>query len=228
MSGRGSKRGHGGARKEWSAFSGPGHRLGDKTPLGDGSQTMSPQRAVTSPGRAFTSPGSGSRGSGSDIFSPIVNLETELGNTCEALLEHPEWASMACMPTKSQWQQKEDWTLVDLVLDPVRSQVFAHGELGSYLIPGGLLAAFRNGESPSSMESLLQTCFLAVLHKSLHILGQVTTDDLPSVADQCLHVALITPIQHKYCIFLDQHSKKTLSSQWWRPHNENLAARPQS
>ena len=120
---------------------------------------------------------------------------------------------MACMPTKSQWQQKEDWTLVDLVLDPVRSQVFARGELGSYLIPGGLLAAFRNGESPSSMESLLQTCVLGVLHKILHIMGQVTTDDLPSVADQCLHEALITPMQHKYCYFVDQHSKKTLSSQ---------------
>jgi hypothetical protein len=227
MSGRGSNRKHDGHYKEWRPYSGQGHRLGDnhpgapdmefggvgKTPHGDGSQTTSPRRAVTSPGQAVTSPGSGSHGSwAEEIRSPIVDLEAEPGNTCESL-EHPEWASMVCMPTRSQWQQKENWTLCDLVLDPVRSQVFAHGDLGRILIPGGQLAAFRNDESPSSMVSVLQTCVLAVLHDSLSVFGrQVMTDDLPIVADRCLHEGLITPMQHTYCIWLDRHGKKTLLS----------------
>ena len=219
MSGRGPKRGHGGDAKEWLPFSGRGHRLGDdrpgapdmeiggvgKTPLGDGSQTMSPQRAVTSPGRAVTSPGSASRESWLEISPPIVDLETAPGNTCEALETYaPEWASMARMPTRSDWQQKKDWRLADLVLDPVRSQVFARGDLGGSLIPGGLLAAFRNGEGPSSMEGVLHTSFLAVLQERLRVLGRVTTDDLPIVANQCLREELITPLQHKYCFFLDR------------------------
>ena len=226
MSGRGTKRGHVGDAKEWLPFSGRGHRLGDdrpgapdmeiggvgKTPLGDGSQTMSPQRAVTSPGQASTSPGSGSRGSCAEICSPIVDLETEPDNTCE-YFEHPEWAGMVCMPTTAEWRQKASWTLADLVLDSVQSQVFAHGDFGRNLIPGALLEAFRNDESPSCMVSVLKTCALAVLKQNLHVLGQgVTNDlDLPVVADHCLLEGLITPIQHKYCIFLDQHSKKTLS-----------------
>ena len=223
MSGRGNKREHGGRDKEWRAFAGPGHRLGDVSPratdkeLGCGGKTTCPladggQTMMMSPQRAITSPGSGSRGSCAEIRSPIVDLETEPDNTCE-YFEHPEWAGMACMPTTAEWRQKASWTLADLVLDSVQSQVFAHGDFGRNLIPEALLEAFRNDESPSCMVSVLKTCALAVLKQNLQVLGQQVTNDfdLPDVADSCLLEGLITPMQHKYCIFLDQHSKKTLS-----------------
>jgi len=210
---------------------GDGHKTpiggGGKTPLGDSGQTPSPQRAVQSAGsgmssdeehnkrdanlRAASSTDCGGHGRGAEICSDIVDLEMEPDNACESL-EHPEWAGMARMPgpTTWEWQQKDHWTLVDLVPDPVRSQVFAPGDLGSHLIPGGQLAAFGNDEGPSSMVSVLQKCALAVLRHTLHILGHVTTDDLPVVADYCLREGLITPIQHKYFIYLDQHGVPTL------------------
>ena len=233
MRGRGSKREHGGDEKEWRPFSGMGHRLDDddkisrspgdghktpiggggKTPLGDDGWTPSDEEHNKSDAnlRAASSTDCGGHGRGAEICSDIVDLEMEPDNACESL-EHPEWAGMARMPgpTTWEWQQKDHWTLVDLVPDPVRSQVFAPGDLGSHLIPGGQLAAFGNDEGPSSMVSVLQKCALAVLRHTLHILGHVTTDDLPMVVDYCLREGLITPIQHKYFIYLDQHGGPTL------------------
>jgi len=170
---------------------------GGETPPGEGCTTPSRQRAVES------------AGSDSQICEALdfVDLEKEADDTCESGWWHNDWAAMAAKgaPGKRYWEQNEHWTLADLVIDPVRSQVFTLGDVGTNIIPESALATFRSGESPSSMGSVMKKCALAVLRQSLSVLGHDGRDNLPGVANWCLQEKLITPIQHEYFIFLDRH-----------------------
>lgn len=211
MAGRGNKRGHGGEDKEWSPFSGVGRRLSDEGEIsqsvGDGGKTPSGTSSAagsSSPQRRVRSMTSGSGRRSTEIHNDVVDLEAESGNACP-FLDHPGWACMVRMPSNEEWQQNDRWTLADLVVDSVRSQVFASGDIGSQLLPEGELVVLRNlleDESPPSMVVVLQRSALAILCQSLCLLGHDATDNLPCMAELCLREAVITPLQYKYFMWL--------------------------
>ena len=114
--------------------------------------------------------------------------------------EHAEWASIFGKRNHLQeyWQQKDSWTLADLVSEPVRSDVFLTGDLGQQPLPLSwqLLVTYP------TMLQVLQNSALALLHQSLALLGLEAPDDLAATADVSLHEGLVTPMQHKYLVFL--------------------------
>ena len=114
--------------------------------------------------------------------------------------QHAEWASIFGKRNHLQeyWQQKDSWTLADLVSEPVRSDVFSTGDLGQQPLPLSwqLLVTYP------TMLQVLQNSALALLHQSLALLGLEAPDDLAATADVSLHEGLVTPMQHKYLVFL--------------------------
>jgi hypothetical protein len=234
----GKKRRRSDPNKEWSPFSGTGHKLGESS----GETLQSPDercknyRRMNTPTKLPEPPASSSttlkspdeaqmkfiiassashmtaspmvlptfdNGYHSDDVTDIIDVDAQ--PAADLVLEpneHAEWASIFGKrnPGQEYWQQKDSWTLADLVSEPVRSDVFSTGDLGQQPLP---LSWQLLGTYPTMLQ-VLQKSALALLHQSLVLLGLEAPDDLAATADVSLHEGLVTPMQHKYLVFLSQ------------------------
>jgi hypothetical protein len=221
--------------KEWSPFSGTGHKLGESS----GETLQSPDERPTnyrrmdnptefpeppaSSSKTLESPDEAqmkliiesreSQMTASPMVLPTFDngyhndvtdiIDVDAQPAADLVLEpnqHAEWASIFGKRNHLQeyWQQKDSWTLADLVSEPVRSDVFSTGDLGQQPLPLSwqLLVTYP------TMLQVLQNSALALLHQSLALLGLEAPDDLAATADVSLHEGLVTPMQHKYLVFL--------------------------
>ena len=137
----------------------------------------------------------------SDAATDIIDVDAQPAAEPN---EHAEWASILgkSRPSQEDWQQKDSWTLADLVSEPVRSDVFSTGNLGQQPLP----LPWQTLVQYPTMLQVLQKNALALLHQSLVLLGLEAPDDLAATADLSLHEGLVTPKQHKYLVFLSQES----------------------
>ena len=220
--------------REWSPFSGTGHRLGESS----GETLQSPDEPCKNYRRLHPASSSNGEFSGETLKSPdeaqmkfiIESSESQMtaspmvlptfdnGYHSDAVTdiidvdaqpaaepnEHAEWASILGKSSPSQ----EDW---------LQKDSWTLADLVSEPVRSDVFSTGELGQQPlplpwqtlvqyPTMLQVLQKNALALLHQSLVLLGLEAPDDLAATADVSLHEGLVTPKQHKYLVFLSQES----------------------